>query len=105
MAALKSDVPSSISENREKADDDKSSDDDDETGPAVRVRPKKMRRKVYDKLNIRVEALPQLESRRAAAAVDFRNKRFAKVHRESVDKNRIHQEKLIASGQHILRHE
>jgi len=79
-----------------------SSDEEEDSGLSVRVKPKRMKRKIYEKFNIRVEALGQLENKRTASALDFRNRRLGKVHRESVDKNRIHQEKLIASGQIVI---
>jgi hypothetical protein len=78
------------------------SSDEEESGAAVRVKPRRMKRKIYEKFNIRVEALGQLENKRIASAVDFKTRRMGKVHRESVDKNRMHQEKLIAAGQHLI---
>ena len=61
----------------------------------IRTEPKK---KIYKDLNIQVATLHEVKNDRAAAAWDFKEKRLAKPHRENINTNFIHLEKLAVAG-------
>jgi hypothetical protein len=56
------------------------------------------KKKIYKGLNIQVSTLSEVQDDRAMAALAFKTKRLAKVHRENVNMNLIHEEKLRVAG-------